>query len=45
VLGFLDTAYYDDVWTSKPATTGPDLVAPTEDGTVGARSPGSKAWG
>lgn len=34
VLGFLDTAYYDDVWTSKPATTGPDLVAMTEDGTV-----------
>ncbi len=34
VLGFLDTAYYDDVWTSKPATTGPDLVAVTGDGTV-----------
>ena len=34
MLGFLDTAYYDDVWTSKPATTGPDLVAMTEDGTV-----------
>ena len=34
VLGFLDTAYFDDVWTTKPPATGPDLVAVTGDGTV-----------
>lgn len=34
VLGFLDTAYFDDVWPAKPPATGPDLVAATEDGKV-----------
>jgi GNAT superfamily N-acetyltransferase len=34
VLGFLDTAYYDDVLPSKPPATGPDMVAVTSDGTV-----------
>ncbi|MEV6851371.1 GNAT family N-acetyltransferase [Actinoplanes sp. NPDC051411] len=34
VLGFLDTAYYDDVLRSKPPAGGPDMVAVTGDGTV-----------
>ena len=34
VLGFLDTAYFDDVWPAKPPGNGPDLVAVTGDGTV-----------
>jgi ribosomal protein S18 acetylase RimI-like enzyme len=34
VLGFLDTAYFDDVWTSKPSFDGPDLVAVTPSGMV-----------
>jgi GNAT superfamily N-acetyltransferase len=35
VLGFLDTAYFDDVWASKPpATPGPDVVAVTPSGQV-----------
>lgn len=34
VLGFLDTAYYDDVVPVKPAPTGPDLVAVTGEGAV-----------
>lgn len=34
VLGFLDTAYFDDVWPAKPPADGPDLVAVTGDGTV-----------
>lgn len=34
VLGFLDTAYFDDVWPTKPPITGPDLVVATDDGTI-----------
>ena len=34
VLGFLDTAYFDDVWPVKPPAAGPDLVAVAADGTV-----------
>jgi ribosomal protein S18 acetylase RimI-like enzyme len=34
VLGFLDTAYFDDVWTAKPSKSGPDLVAVDGNGTV-----------
>ena len=34
VLGFLGTAYFDDVQPAKPAVDGPDLVAVAEDGTV-----------
>lgn len=34
MLGFLDTAYFDDVWPSKPAVAGPDLVAATGDASV-----------
>lgn len=34
VLGFLDTAYFDDVRPTKPPIAGPDLVAVTGDGTV-----------
>ena len=34
VLGFLDTAYYDDVWPAKPPAAGPDLVAVTAGGLV-----------
>ncbi len=33
VLGFLDTAYFDDVWPVKPPSAGLDLVAATA-GTV-----------
>ena len=34
VLGFLNTAYYDDVWQSRPAVSGPDLVAVDAAGAV-----------
>ncbi len=34
VLGFLDTAYFDDVWPAKPPVIGPDLVAAGDQGTI-----------